>query len=278
MSRWPQRHRDADVQSPDLRAPRPQTPKEGATSRHRYRPGRPGLRTSRTGPDRLWVTDTTEHPIRERVLYCCVVLDTFSRRVVGWSIDHRQDTALVTNALGMAITNRNLDAAREVVIHSDHGKFRSTVRELAVKPENSASHGRLRRSNLIPVRLCGGPPTPAGDRLRRRIGAGRCGSAWDYRATTQYSLRLRTQRKRSRRRPSQPPTLEHYGVVKIRGLLEGVRTTSARARPVLRSSLTRMPPTGRNCSVCLTLSKSFTIGYRSCCTHMPFGSWRQEST
>lgn len=75
----------------------------------------------RVEPDRLWVTDITEHPTREGKLYCCVVLDTFSRRVVGWSIDHRQDTALVTNALGMAITNRNPDADREVVIHSDHG-------------------------------------------------------------------------------------------------------------------------------------------------------------
>jgi hypothetical protein len=36
-------------------------------------------------------------------------------------MDHRQDSALVTNALGMAITNRNPDVGREVVIRSDHG-------------------------------------------------------------------------------------------------------------------------------------------------------------
>jgi putative transposase len=67
---------------------------------------------SRPEPDRLWVTDITEHPTREGKLYCCVVLDVFSRRVVGWSSDHRQDSALVTNALGMAITNRSPDTKK----------------------------------------------------------------------------------------------------------------------------------------------------------------------
>ena len=54
-------------------------------------------------PDQLLVTDITEHPTREGKVYCAVVLDTFSRRVVGWSIDSRPTAALVTNALGMAI-------------------------------------------------------------------------------------------------------------------------------------------------------------------------------
>jgi transposase InsO family protein len=35
------------------------------------------------GPNRLWVTDITEHPTREGKVYCCVVIDVFSRRVVG---------------------------------------------------------------------------------------------------------------------------------------------------------------------------------------------------
>jgi len=48
----------------------------------------------------LWVTDITEHPTREGKLYCCVVLEVFSRRVVGWAIDSHQATPLVTNALG----------------------------------------------------------------------------------------------------------------------------------------------------------------------------------
>ena len=74
----------------------------------------------RKGRDQLWVTDITEHPTREGKVYCAVVLDTFSRRVVGWSIDGHQTAALVTNALGMAIDQRR-PADGETVIHSDQG-------------------------------------------------------------------------------------------------------------------------------------------------------------
>jgi putative transposase len=69
--------------------------------------------------DQLWVTDITEHPAREGKVYCAVVLDAWSRRVVGWSIDSTQAAALVTSALDMAIRNR--DTQPGVVIHSDHG-------------------------------------------------------------------------------------------------------------------------------------------------------------
>ena len=71
----------------------------------------------REDSDRLWVTDITEHPTREGKVYCCVVLDVFSRRVVGWSIDSSPTAALVTDALGMAINQRSPIEA--TVIHSD---------------------------------------------------------------------------------------------------------------------------------------------------------------
>ena len=70
------------------------------------------------GPNKLWVTDITEHPTREGKVFCCAVLDAFSRKVVGWSIDSTQTAVLVTNALGMAIRNREPD---QTVIHSDRG-------------------------------------------------------------------------------------------------------------------------------------------------------------
>jgi putative transposase len=73
----------------------------------------------RSGPNELWLTDITEHPTREGKVYCAVVLDAFSRRVVGWSISHTATAALTCNALGMAIAQR--DAVRGTVIHSDHG-------------------------------------------------------------------------------------------------------------------------------------------------------------
>jgi putative transposase len=72
-----------------------------------------------TEPDALWITDITEHPTREGKVYCCVVLDAFSRRVVGWSIDTTQAAALVTNALGMALENRSPEPG--TILHSDHG-------------------------------------------------------------------------------------------------------------------------------------------------------------
>lgn len=73
----------------------------------------------RDDPNRLWVTDITEHPTREGKVYCAVVLDTFSRRIVGWSIDASPTASLVTRALGMAIDQRQ--PGDSTVIHSDQG-------------------------------------------------------------------------------------------------------------------------------------------------------------
>nr|WP_243730618.1 IS3 family transposase [Nesterenkonia salmonea] len=85
---------------------------------------------TRQEPNRLWVTDLTEHRTREGKLFCCVVLDTFSRRVVGWSIDSSPTAALATNALGMAIDTRlGSNSAPGTIIHSDYA-------EVFVKPRN----------------------------------------------------------------------------------------------------------------------------------------------
>ena len=59
-------------------------------------------------------------PTREGKIYCAVVLDAFNRRVVGWSIDGNATAALVSNALGMAIEQRD-PRDGETVIHSDQG-------------------------------------------------------------------------------------------------------------------------------------------------------------
>lgn len=78
------------------------------------------------GPDRLWMTDITEHPTREGKIYCCAVIDAFSRMVVGWSIDSRQTGLLVANALGMALNRRA--PGEGGIIHSDQGvQFASWV-------------------------------------------------------------------------------------------------------------------------------------------------------
>ena len=73
----------------------------------------------RLRPNELWVTDVTQHRTREGWLYCAAVLDAFSRRIVGWSIDSKQDSTLVVNALDMAIRNRR--PAPGGIVHADHG-------------------------------------------------------------------------------------------------------------------------------------------------------------
>jgi len=72
-----------------------------------------------SGPDRLWVSDITEHPTAQGRLYLAVVLDVWSRRVVGWSIADHLRAELVVDALQMAIWRRRPpDGA---IVHSDHG-------------------------------------------------------------------------------------------------------------------------------------------------------------
>jgi putative transposase len=71
-------------------------------------------------PDRLWMMDVTEHPTDEGKLYLAVVLDAFSRRVIGWSIADHIRSELVVDALQMAIWRRR-PAKDTTVAHSDHG-------------------------------------------------------------------------------------------------------------------------------------------------------------
>jgi len=93
---------------------------------------------ARSELDELWVTDITEHKTREGKLYCCCVMDTCSRRIVGWSIDSIQDSQLVVNALDMAISQRK--TKRGSIVHADHGtqftswSFTDTVRQAGLMP------------------------------------------------------------------------------------------------------------------------------------------------
>jgi putative transposase len=70
------------------------------------------------GVNRLWVADITYVPTWEGFLYLAVVLDAFSRRVVGWAMAGHLRTSLVLDALEMALVRRK---PSEVVHHSDQG-------------------------------------------------------------------------------------------------------------------------------------------------------------
>jgi putative transposase len=71
-------------------------------------------------PDRLWLTDITEHPTREGKVYCAAVLDVYSRRIVGWSIADHLRSELVVDALEMARWRRKPPPG-QTVVHSDRG-------------------------------------------------------------------------------------------------------------------------------------------------------------
>jgi putative transposase len=70
-------------------------------------------------PDRLWVADITQQRTDDGWLYLAVVLDSFSRRIVGWSMADHLRTELVLDALDMAIAQRQ--PAAGLIHHTDHG-------------------------------------------------------------------------------------------------------------------------------------------------------------
>jgi putative transposase len=90
-----------------------------------------------TAPNQLWVADITYVPTASATLYLAVVLDVWSRRIVGWAMDTHLRTALVLGALDMAILQRR---PVNVIHHSDQGcqytaiTFGARCREAGVRP------------------------------------------------------------------------------------------------------------------------------------------------
>jgi len=88
-------------------------------------------------PDQLWVADITYIPTWAGFLYLAVVLDAYSRRVVGWAMANHLRTELVLDAFNMAIYRRKPDG---VIHHSDQGTqytsiaFGARCREAGVRP------------------------------------------------------------------------------------------------------------------------------------------------
>jgi len=70
-------------------------------------------------PNNVWVTDITYIKTHEGFSYLAVVIDLFSRRIVGWSMQNRQPTDLVLQALLMAVWRRK--PTSKVLVHSDQG-------------------------------------------------------------------------------------------------------------------------------------------------------------
>lgn len=84
-----------------------------------HEPNRLGRNFHRDAPDQAWVGDATYIPTREGSLYLAVLLDLFSRRVVGWSVGPRNDVPLYLQALESAVDERR--PGRGLLHHSDRG-------------------------------------------------------------------------------------------------------------------------------------------------------------
>jgi len=72
-----------------------------------------------TGVDQLWVADVTYVRLQEEFVFVAVILDAYSRRVIGWALDRTMEAGLTLTALRMALASRNLRPG--LVHHSDRG-------------------------------------------------------------------------------------------------------------------------------------------------------------
>lgn len=95
---------------------------------------------SAEGPNELWVADITYVPTRAGFMYLAVVLDVFSRRIVGWAMASHLRKELVLAALEMALSQRRPSNDLGVIHHSDQGcqytsiAFGQRCREANVRP------------------------------------------------------------------------------------------------------------------------------------------------
>jgi transposase InsO family protein len=94
-----------------------------------------------TMPNQKWVTDITYIPTYEGWLYLAVVLDLFSRKVVGWAMDTQMTTALPLQALRMALNSRRPQSG--LLHHSDRGSqyasyvYQAVLQSQAIQPSMS---------------------------------------------------------------------------------------------------------------------------------------------
>jgi putative transposase len=72
---------------------------------------------STTGPNQKWVTDITYVWTQEGWLYLAIVMDLYSRAIIGWALSNRIETSLISEALQKALWKRKFP--KEVLVHSD---------------------------------------------------------------------------------------------------------------------------------------------------------------
>jgi putative transposase len=96
-------------------------------------------------PDSTWVTDITYIRTLEGFVYLAVVIDLYSRRVIGWSLQSRQTTDVVLQALLMAVWRRK--PRNRVLIHSDQGSQFTSMDWASFLKAHNLEHSMSRRGN-----------------------------------------------------------------------------------------------------------------------------------
>lgn len=95
-------------------------PRHKAGAKHKAHPNHLQQCFVADTPNESWVSDITYIKTHEGWLYLATVIDLFSRKVIGWSTNHRMTTPLVLNAIKNAV-HRTKIADTKVILHSDQG-------------------------------------------------------------------------------------------------------------------------------------------------------------
>ena len=96
-----------------------------------------------TAPDRIWVADITYIRLREDFVYLAVVIDAFSRKVVGWALADHLQASLAIEALDKAIASRG-GSLKDLVHHSDRG-VQYACRDYALRLAQIGAHASMSR-------------------------------------------------------------------------------------------------------------------------------------
>ena len=191
----------------------PRTTRRNAQARPA--PDRVERRFEADAPNRLWVADITYVPTLAGFLYLAIVLDVFSRRVVGWAMAGHLRTALVVEALEMAVDQRRPVA---VIHHSDQGcqytwvSLRRSLRERGVALSmGSVPIARLRWPGLFATLECLLDRTTLSTHCRSRAALFQFIEGWSTRVRASLLARLPRHRVRTARGAWTVPGWTPYG-------------------------------------------------------------------
>ena len=98
-----------------------------------------------TGMDQLWRADITYIRLRDEFVYLAVILDAFSRRVIGWALDRTMEDSLTLSALQMALSRRMAEPG--LVHHSDRGSQYASLDYTNLLKENGIVISMSRKGN-----------------------------------------------------------------------------------------------------------------------------------